>query len=94
MQNNLEALFFDLKEDVKALLKSQSELSGVVIRLTENIKTVDKIEKRLEDLEKEQKERDIRQDDKINRLSNTVQYGAGAVAIVGFLVPIAVAILL
>ena len=63
-----ETLVGELKAAVDKLIIGQEQTRETVIQLVEAFKAVDKLENRINDLEKEQKDKDKVQDSKIDQL--------------------------
>lgn len=68
----------DMRDSIKKLLDGQEALTLSVVKMAEAFKSMDRFENRIESMEKDQKEKDREQDDKIAEL-RAFMYKAGGI---------------
>lgn len=78
-----ESVITDLKGAVEKLLEGQDQMKETVIKLTENMKSFERIDERIVRLEELQRERDKEQDIKIQELRAFMYKMAGALTVIG-----------
>ncbi len=92
-----ESIIHDLKDATEKLMQGQNELSKSVTQLVEGFKFMDKLDGKVDRLESEMKEKDDRQDIKIDKLKGFMYkvtgIAVGISAICGILVPILVVVI-
>lgn len=81
-----ENVIADLKDAVKQLLEGQGEMRDTVIQLVEQQKSFDRLADRLEKLEDLQRDKDEKQDGKIQELRAFMYKAMGAIGVLGLAV--------
>lgn len=82
----------DLKESVVKLIDNQVEMGKSIVKLTEAIKIVDRLESRLIRLESLDREREKEQGIKIGELQKTTYKVLGGLTVVSVLIQILIAV--
>lgn len=85
-----ESVVKDLKDTTRYLVEGQVELKMTLIQLTEHLKGLERLEKRVDGMELLRREGDKIKDCKIDELRVFMYKVVGAVAVLSFLGPIAV----
>lgn len=89
-----ESVIKDLKNATEKLVDGQEHLRDTVIKLVEGFKFIDKLDGKVDRLEEEMKEKDEKQDVKIDKLRNFMYkvsgIAVGISAIIGIAIPILV----
>lgn len=78
-----ENVIADLKSAVEKVIEGQGQMRETVIALTENMKSFERVDNRLEKLETLQRERDKEQDLKIQEIRAFMYKAMGAIAVLG-----------
>lgn len=88
-----ENAIVELKESVKVLLEGQRHMSEAIVQLTTSLKSIDRLERKIDKLEEHQREEIDKQEVKIEKLSAMVYKAGGAVAAVVIIIQAAIGLI-
>lgn len=77
-----ERVISDLKNAVEQLLEGQRAMSDTIVKLTENVKAIEKLDVRLEKLEDLQRNREKEQLEKLDEVRRFMWKVAGAISVI------------
>jgi uncharacterized coiled-coil protein SlyX len=83
-----EALIAEIREAMKEQTSTVGELRIAVVKLTENMRAVEKLDARLDKMEMALSERDKRQDSDIEQLKQFMWKATGILAVISVALPI------
>lgn len=89
-----EALIAEIREAMKEQTNTVGELRIAVVKLTENMRAVEKLESRIDKMEVQLSERDRRQDGDIDSLKSFMWKSIGATVVISILLPILIPLII
>lgn len=83
-----EGMILDLKETAKALVEGQMEMKMTLIQLTENLKGLERLERRVDRIEEKHAKDDSIQGNQIDELRKFMYKMTGAIAVISVCGPL------